>query len=114
MRRIAKENGVDLAQVPATGRQGRVLKGDVLEYLNLVPAGTNIPHPTLAKRSPIPAPVQLVADREEVLKGVRKIMFRTMSESLVINRAINFVYVVLNIGLIFRKFLTLRSVMKLI
>lgn len=82
VRRIAMENKVDLTKVPATGRQGRVLKGDVLEYLNLVPAGTNKPHPTLIMSAPvIQKPV--VADRVEQLKGVRKIMFKSMTESLV-------------------------------
>lgn len=82
VRRIAMENKVDLSKVPATGRQGRVLKGDVLEYLNLVPAGTNKPHPTLTVSAPvIQKPV--VADRVEQLKGVRKIMFKSMTESLV-------------------------------
>lgn len=84
VRRIAMENKVDLTKVPATGRQGRVLKGDVLEYLNLVPAGTNKPHPTIVKSVPIPViQKQAVADRVEQLKGVRKIMFKSMTESLV-------------------------------
>lgn len=82
VRRIAMENKVDLSKVPATGRQGRVLKGDVLEYLNLVPAGTNKPHPTLIQSVPaIQKPN--VADRVEQLKGVRKIMLKSMTESLV-------------------------------
>lgn len=89
------ENSLNLSKVPGTGRQGRVLKGDVLEFLNLLPVGTNIPHPTLAK-PPLPVsiqqlqpvervtpPKQLIEDRIEVLKGVRKIMFKTMTESLV-------------------------------
>lgn len=83
VRRIAMENKVDLSKVTATGRQGRVLKGDVLEYLNLVPAGTNKPHPTLIERMPV-LQKQIVADRVEQLKGVRKIMFKSMTESLVI------------------------------
>ncbi len=82
VRRIAMENKVDLSKVPATGRQGRVLKGDVLEYLNLVPPGTNKPHPTLNQSVPV-IQKQVVADRVEQLKGVRKIMFKSMTESLV-------------------------------
>lgn len=81
VRRIAMENKVDLSKVPATGRQGRVLKGDVLEYLNLVPAGTNKPHPTLIQS--VPVIQKQVGDRVEQLKGVRKIMFKSMTESLV-------------------------------
>lgn len=81
VRRIAMENKVDLSKVTATGRQGRVLKGDVLEYLNLVPAGTNKPHPTLTQS--VPVIQRQIADRVEQLKGVRKIMFKSMTESLV-------------------------------
>lgn len=86
VRRIAKEHQVDLSKVPATGRGGRVLKGDVLEYLGQVPPGTNKPHPTLLHnksteinpKSAGPPP----ADRVESLKGVRKAMLKSMSESL--------------------------------
>lgn len=81
VRRIAIENKVDLSAVPATGKLGRVLKGDVLEYLNLVPAGTNIPHPTLTKITQCEKPI--VGDRVEVLKGIRKAMLKSMTESLV-------------------------------
>lgn len=82
VRRIAMENKVDLSKVQATGRAGRVLKGDVLEYLNLVPAGTNKPHPTLTASVPV-VQKPVTADRVEPLKGVRKIMFKSMTESLV-------------------------------
>lgn len=95
VRRLAKEHQLDLAKVPATGRHGRVLKGDILEYLGQVPPGTNVPHPTLAqaKKPAVPtsaptpaaaAPVPVAAaDRVEVLKGVRKAMLKSMTESLV-------------------------------
>lgn len=94
VRRLAAEHRVDLTKVPATGPQGRILKGDVLEYLHLVPAGTNVLHPTmLDKLATSAAPQQTfaaadavvapeAADRVEVLRGVRKIMFRSMTEAL--------------------------------
>lgn len=85
VRRIAMENNIDLSVVPATGRAGRVLKGDVLEYLNLVPAGTNVPHPTLLKVSqPLSEkPAAAAVERVEALKGIRRAMFKSMTESLV-------------------------------
>ncbi|KAH8386650.1 hypothetical protein KR093_001754 [Drosophila rubida] len=89
VRRLAKEHQLDLAQVPPTGKNGRVLKGDILEYLGQVPPGTNVPHPSnAAKQTAAPAatlaapPVPAPADRVEQLKGVRKAMLKSMSESL--------------------------------
>ncbi|KMZ09812.1 lipoamide acyltransferase component of branched-chain alpha-keto acid dehydrogenase complex, mitochondrial [Drosophila simulans] len=87
VRRLAKEHQLDLAKVPATGKNGRVLKGDILEFLGQVPPGTNVPHPTLLAKSPSAAPtgatsVSVPADRVEVLKGVRKAMLKSMTESL--------------------------------
>jgi 2-oxoisovalerate dehydrogenase E2 component (dihydrolipoyl transacylase) len=61
VRRIAKENNVDLSKVHPTGRGKRILKGDVLEYLNMIPKGTQKPHPTLkqAEKSEFEVPPPL-------------------------------------------------------
>jgi 2-oxoisovalerate dehydrogenase E2 component (dihydrolipoyl transacylase) len=75
---------VDLSKVTATGKHGRVLKGDVLEYLNLIPAGTQVPHPTLVKSSSTKATNRVTADIVVPIKGVVRSMFKSMTESLVI------------------------------
>lgn len=90
VRRIAMENKVDLRSVKASGRNGRVLKGDVLEFLNIIPEGTVKPHPTIAAQqaraaasAPAVKPLELKqAETVVPLKGVAKAMYKSMSESL--------------------------------
>lgn len=92
VRRIAKENNVDLTKVHATGKGGRILKGDVLEYLNLIPKGTQKPHPSLREQKVddylIPPPLTHRTTTSPLehkivpLKGVPKVMFKSMTEAL--------------------------------
>lgn len=86
VRRLAGEHKLDLSQVKATGPQGRILKGDILAYLggqqsSPLTAPTAV-EPVLrsSKQTIMPSPA---TDRVEVLKGVRKIMFKSMTNSLV-------------------------------
>jgi 2-oxoisovalerate dehydrogenase E2 component (dihydrolipoyl transacylase) len=75
VRRIAKENNVDLVKVRATGKGSRILKGDVLEYLNMIPKGTQKPHPTLkqAEKSEFEVPPPLT-NRTVISPLVHKIV----------------------------------------
>lgn len=77
VRRIAQENNVDLSKVNATGPHGRILKGDVLEYLNVIP---KIPQHLPQSSSNVVAANS--TDTIEKLKDVRKAMFRSMTASL--------------------------------
>lgn len=86
------ENNVDLNKITPTGNGKRILKGDVLEYLNIIPRGTVKPHPTLVAAAVLNTNITvglknvakpIAADRVEELKGVKKAMFKSMSESLV-------------------------------
>lgn len=93
VRRIAQENNVDLSKVKATGKGNRILKGDVLEYLNMIPKGTQKPHATLKQTKEksqfeIPPPlttrtvVSPLEHKVVPLKGVPKVMFKSMTEAL--------------------------------
>lgn len=94
VRRLAKENNIDLSKVHATGKGHRILKGDVLEYLNLIPKGTQKPHPSLKHTSEdksefdVPPPltrrtvVSPLVHKVVPLKGVPKVMYKSMTEAL--------------------------------
>ena len=70
VRKMAREHDLDLAAIVGTGKQGRVLKEDVLNYLSMDKA---IISPQYASND---------SDRIEVIKGVRKIMGERMSEAV--------------------------------
>lgn len=84
VRRIAGENKVNLAQVKASGRFGRILKSDILEYLNV----SDNNNETFNRDSYIDNEVtdktatHTETNKVEKLKDVRKIMFKTMTNSL--------------------------------
>jgi 2-oxoglutarate dehydrogenase E2 component (dihydrolipoamide succinyltransferase) len=58
VRRMVEEKQLDPAKIPATGRDGRLTKGDVVEYLDKPAAKAAIP-------APAPAPVAGAAGRQE-------------------------------------------------
>lgn len=92
VRRIAKEHNVDLSKVKATGRGNRILKGDVMEYLNMIPKGTQKPHATLKEKEKsefeVPPPltsrtvISPLEHKVVPLKGVPKVMYKSMTASL--------------------------------
>lgn len=71
VRRIAREHDLDLTQVPATGKNDRVLKEDVLAYLS---RGNQQPRQATA------APA--AGDRVEAIRGPRAVMARAMAEAV--------------------------------
>ena len=54
VRRIAKDNNLDLARIPGTGAGGRITKDDTLKFLASNGAGTSAPAPAVAA-APAPA-----------------------------------------------------------
>jgi pyruvate dehydrogenase E2 component (dihydrolipoamide acetyltransferase) len=55
VRKIAKENNVDLTQVPGTGASGRITKTDMLSHLEQGPKAAAAPAPAAAPSAPAPA-----------------------------------------------------------
>jgi 2-oxoglutarate dehydrogenase E2 component (dihydrolipoamide succinyltransferase) len=93
VRKIAKDNNVDLRQVPGTGSAGRITKEDILGYLakgpaaapaapKAAPAPASQPAAAAAKPSaPAPAPVVTAGDELVPLTRMRSIIAQRMVDS---------------------------------
>jgi len=107
VRHLARVQSVDLARVAATGRDGRVLKADLLNYLSdpgahsVKPAAAKpaapapsqpTPKPTVTAEDKVQASFYLYQPRftdgvfvkVEVLRGYRKAMVKKMQEALLV------------------------------
>jgi pyruvate dehydrogenase E2 component (dihydrolipoamide acetyltransferase) len=74
-RRLAREHGVDLAEIRGTGPEGRITKEDVEAHL----ARREAPAPTPA--APAPTPAAAATAQEVPLSRMRRTIARRMSES---------------------------------
>jgi 2-oxoglutarate dehydrogenase E2 component (dihydrolipoamide succinyltransferase) len=86
VRKIARENNVDLAQVTGTGLGGRITKQDIMAFLEkgLVPAAPQAPpsQPSAATSRPAPAPAPAAFSGDVVpMTQMRKIIAQRMIES---------------------------------
>jgi pyruvate dehydrogenase E2 component (dihydrolipoamide acetyltransferase) len=98
VRKIAKENNLDLSKVPGTGSAGRITKEDILGYLAKggaaappksaapapasSPAPVSAPAPAAAKpAAPAPAPVITAGDELVPLTRMRSIIAQRMVDS---------------------------------
>jgi pyruvate dehydrogenase E2 component (dihydrolipoamide acetyltransferase) len=94
VRKIAKENNLDLSKVPGTGSAGRITKEDILGYLAKggaaappkpaapAPAPSPAPAPAASKPpAPAPAPVVTPGDELVPLTRMRSIIAQRMVDS---------------------------------
>ncbi len=84
VRRIAREAGVDINKVPATGRGGRVTATDVQGYIEQRPSPSRAASST-ARRPAAQAPVQISADgvAERIpFRGVRRKIAQALTHSI--------------------------------
>jgi 2-oxoisovalerate dehydrogenase E2 component (dihydrolipoyl transacylase) len=79
VRRLTKENNVDIASIKGTGKDGRVLKEDVQRYIS----GETQQQPQQpSKPSAAPSAAVTREDRKVPLTPVQSQMFKTMTKSL--------------------------------
>jgi 2-oxoisovalerate dehydrogenase E2 component (dihydrolipoyl transacylase) len=82
VRRIARENNIDLATVPATGGRGHVTKADIVTFIDA--GGVAAPAAAAAAAAPLPplsVPAPAAADRTEKITGIARIMVQTMNRA---------------------------------
>ncbi|KAF4021555.1 hypothetical protein G4228_013660 [Cervus hanglu yarkandensis] len=95
VRRLAMENNIKLSEVIGSGKDGRILKEDILNYLEKQtgailppsPKAEIMPPPPKPKDRTIPIPISKPPvftgkDRTEPVKGFHKAMVKTMSAAL--------------------------------
>ena len=70
VRKMAREHDLDLGTIVGSGKQGRVLKEDVLDFLSADPELVQV------------APLSTGIDRVEPIRGVRKLMAERMATSV--------------------------------
>ena len=89
-RKLARELGVELAQVPASGSAGRITREDVERYVGHAPTAPAAAKPAAAAQAPqalSPAPLPISAppvaneDKRIPLRGLRKRIFENMARS---------------------------------
>lgn len=100
VRRIAAEHNVDLKNVQGTGKEGRVLKEDILAYVSGMksqpaaakPVKAAAPSPPTPSGPPPPPAIlpplvsKALPDKKEPIKGYTRTMIKTMTAANVMEK----------------------------
>ncbi|CAF1093368.1 unnamed protein product [Adineta steineri] len=87
VRRMAKDLQISLNDVQGSGKDGRILKEDLLNHKSAAskpPPTASPPSPATVKSAPTIKPrptTTTVADRNEPVKGIKKAMVKTMTQA---------------------------------
>ncbi|ETK92490.1 hypothetical protein F441_04276 [Phytophthora nicotianae CJ01A1] len=90
VRRLAKEHNIDLHDVEGTGPQGRILKGDLLEYIRMLATQPSTPAPPAGQSTATAQPpavdgsntTYLQQDTVVPLTPIQKMMVKSMNAAL--------------------------------
>jgi len=91
VRKIARENNVDISQLQGTGISGRVTKNDILDFLQQPPASSGGPAPApvpqpAAAPAPRPAPAVQFAQGESIRLEPLSVMRKKIAQHMVLSK----------------------------
>ena len=83
-KRIAKEKGIDLAQVAGSADGGRIIKKDIENFKPAAPAAAAAPAPAAAEKAAVKIPQFIGEEKftEKPVTQMRKVIAKRLSESL--------------------------------
>jgi 2-oxoglutarate dehydrogenase E2 component (dihydrolipoamide succinyltransferase) len=91
VRRMAKENNLDLSRITGTGSEGRITKEDVLRHLSQHGTGSGAQTTFAQKATPLEAQI-VVPQEPQPLTKMRAIIAQRMVESMQISPHVHIVY----------------------
>ncbi|MEL7897417.1 2-oxo acid dehydrogenase subunit E2 [Vreelandella neptunia] len=81
VRRLVREHSLQLTEIAGSGKDGRVLKEDVLAHLDQASPGAASANNNVVSNQTVKNPIETQAPRVEPLRGVRAVMAKRMVEA---------------------------------